>query len=142
MLKHHYIHMECGCVLPVKKTTDIRYCPEHDLPKKYFTRPCLRCGKMERVQHLNHVHFLCDDCDRLLQQSRVIYNNHGLPFIDPVLWHKTPDEIMADMAVNLFLGYEEIQIDAPLRVQHQKETITIRMKEKVENLVYMKTKPV
>lgn len=80
---------------------------------------------------------MCDDCDRLIQQSKVIYNNHGLPFIDPILWHKTPIEVMEDMIANMLLGYEEIQIDAPLRVQHQKETVTIRMKEKIERLAFM-----
>lgn len=137
MSNYFRAHMECGCILPVEKTTDIRYCPEHDLPRKHFTRPCLRCGKIQKVSHLNHVYFMCDDCDRLIQQSKVIYNNHGLPFIDPILWHKTPIEVMEDMIANMLLGYEEIQIDAPLRVQHQKETVTIRMKEKIERLAFM-----
>jgi hypothetical protein len=137
MLNYLNVHMECGCILPVKKTTDIYYCPEHNQPRKHFTRPCLRCGKINKVRHLNHVHYMCDDCDRLIQQSRVIYNNHGLPFIDPILWHKTPEEILEDMNVNLFLGYEEIQIDAPLRVQHQKETVTIRMEEKAKNFCFL-----
>jgi hypothetical protein len=56
-----------------------------------------------------------------------------------MLWHKTTKEIMEDILINIFLGYEEIQIDAPLRVQHQKETITIKMKEKIRNLKYLRT---
>lgn len=132
--------MECGCIFEINAVIDIKYCPTHNTPRCFFTRPCNRCGKIEKTYNLTNPNFLCEPCNNLVQQAKVVCNNHGLKYIDPALWHKELEDVLSDIMVNVFLGYEEIQIDTPIEVQHQKKTVRIDFDQKRKNLSEIKKK--
>jgi hypothetical protein len=140
---NHYMY--CGCILPTNKLIlDHRYgillCPVHKKKTDYILRPCLRCGEILTVKNLKSIFLYCEDCDREIQNARVVYGQKNMSFIDPVLWHKEAEHVHDDMMTNIILGYDAIQINDPIEVQHQSQTIRIDFKAKLEGLQRRKPK--
>jgi len=131
-------HMACGCIL-LKSQLILRNmvlrCPEH-LQQTIFTmQPCSRCGLIIKSRAWNSEIVFCEQCYKLLSQAKTLRSYHNLSnFVDPILFRKNLSEITTDIVTNLFYGREVIQIDPPLRVQHESKPITIDLEQKIKHL--------
>lgn len=131
-------HMACGCIL-LKSRLVLRNmvlcCPEHLQQTRFTMQPCSRCGLIIKSRAWNSEIVFCDQCYKLLSQAKTLRSYHSLPdLVDPILSRKSLSEITEDIVTNLFYGREAIQIDPPLRVQHESKPITIDLEQKIKLL--------
>ncbi len=137
MFKPEYT-MLCGCKLQsadliVYKT--LLSCPVHKKSIAFIEKRCQRCACIITLDPRNNRRLYCTECVRLLDLARTLCVRHELDsFTDPFLWHKPLKDILESININLFLGYEAIQIDEPKPLQYEGRKIVIDIDTKLKTL--------